>query len=105
MHLSEPKPFEHGSVIHFSRINMDTAASGAADNIRSGDPTFVGDGGEGDGGAGCGEGLFDGVDYCGSSNPIALESLFQRLAAALAEVWKANPTHSHRFTSSLGSIE
>ncbi|KAM0871121.1 hypothetical protein ACQ4PT_039587 [Festuca glaucescens] len=78
---------------------------GAADNVRGGDPTFVGDGGEGDGGAGGGEGLFDGIDYYGSSNHVAPESLFQRSAAALAKVWKANLTQSHRFTSSLGGVE
>ncbi|KAM0827833.1 hypothetical protein ACQ4PT_067931 [Festuca glaucescens] len=85
---------------------MDPGGGGsAADNVHGGDPTFAGDGGEGDGGAGGGEGLFDGVDYYGSSNPVAPESLFQRSEAALAKVWKANPTQSHCFTSSLGGVE
>ncbi|KAM0870458.1 hypothetical protein ACQ4PT_039971 [Festuca glaucescens] len=85
---------------------MDPGGSGgAADNVRGGDPTFAGDGEEGDGGTEGREGLFDGVDYCGSSNPVAPESLFQRLAAAFSKVWKANPTQSHCFTSSLGGVE
>ena len=46
----------------------------------------------------------DDLDGCGSSSPPARTSLFPA-AAALAEVWKARPTDSHCWTSSLGGVE
>ncbi|KAM0852789.1 hypothetical protein ACQ4PT_051519 [Festuca glaucescens] len=65
---------------------MDPGGGGdVTDNVCGGDPTFARDGGEGDGGTGGGEGLFDDIDYCGSSNHVAPESLFQRSVAALAK--------------------
>uniref|UniRef100_A0ACD5X716 Uncharacterized protein n=1 Tax=Avena sativa TaxID=4498 RepID=A0ACD5X716_AVESA len=47
----------------------------------------------------------DDLDFCGSSNPPARTSLFPTAAAAVAEVWKARPTDSHCWTSSLGGVD
>jgi hypothetical protein len=72
----------------------------------------LGGGGAGDvvgGGAGAGE-LHDvplgAAEICGSSNPTAGNcSLFPAAASALAKAWKASPTDSYRWTSSLGGVE
>jgi hypothetical protein len=46
------------------------------------------------------------AEICDSSNPTIGDcSLFPAVAAALAKVWKARPTDSYRWTSSLSSIE
>jgi hypothetical protein len=46
------------------------------------------------------------LEFHGSSNPPArVISLFSAAAAALANVWKDNPTDSHRWTSSLNGVE
>jgi hypothetical protein len=46
------------------------------------------------------------AEICGSSNPTAGDcSLFPAAALALAKAWKASPTDSYRWTSSLGGVE
>jgi hypothetical protein len=71
-------------------------------------------GGNGDGGgipSWCGGGcrvlsVGDDGEICGSSNPAAMPySLFPQAAAVAAKMWKANPTQSERFTTSLGGVK
>jgi hypothetical protein len=46
------------------------------------------------------------AEICGSSNPTAGDcSLFPAAASALAKAWKASPTDSYWWTSSLGGVE
>jgi hypothetical protein len=46
------------------------------------------------------------AEICDSSNPTAGEcSLFPTAASVLAKAWKACPTDSNRWTSSLGGVE
>jgi hypothetical protein len=45
-------------------------------------------------------------EFCGSSNPpVTSYLLFRAASAALAKVWKANPSSSHQYTSSLCGVE
>jgi hypothetical protein len=63
-------------------------------------------GGEGDGGGERGGATAADAEYCGSSNPPAVDhSLFPAAARSLAAVWKDRPTDSHRWTSGLGGVE
>jgi hypothetical protein len=87
-------------------------AGGGEDVLGGGGAGAVVGGGAGDvlgGGAGAGE-LHDvplvAAEICGSSNPTAGDcSLFPAAASALAKAWKASPTDSYRWTSSLGGVE
>jgi hypothetical protein len=46
------------------------------------------------------------TEICGSSNPTAGDCfLFPAAASVLAKAWKASPTDSYRWTSSLGGME
>jgi hypothetical protein len=46
------------------------------------------------------------AEICGSSNPTADDcSLFPAAASALVKAWKASPTNSYRWTSSLDGVE
>jgi hypothetical protein len=46
------------------------------------------------------------AEICGSSNPTVGDcSLFPAAASALAKAWKASPTDSYRWTSSMGGME
>jgi hypothetical protein len=95
---------------------MVTSASGSAeareDAVGVGAAVDVVGGGGGtvvDAAGGCGE-LHDvplvAAEICDSSNPTADEcSLFPAAASALAKAWKACPTNSYRWTSSLGGME
>jgi hypothetical protein len=95
---------------------MATSAGGSAeareDAVGVGMAIDVVGGGSGtvaDAAGGCGE-LHDvplvAAEICGSSNLTAGEcSLFPAAASALAKAWKACPTDSYQWTSSLGGIE
>jgi hypothetical protein len=95
-------------------LAMASAASCLEGGGGVGTPGAGGGGGD-DGGGGipswCGGGcrvpsVGDDGEICGSSNPAATPySLFPQAAAVGAMMWKANPTQSARFTTSLGGVE